>query len=418
MGIAKNALSVSSARLLAKGLGFVATILVARHLARNLYGEYSLVAAFALIFSYLADFGLVSLIIRQVAQTPRRTSDILGEALPAQLGVSVLSVVALMAIGLSVETDPTIRIGVVLAGGGLFVESLGRPFSGVLIGQQRLLQSALVIATVSLFNTAALLLVLAIWPSVLALIGVAVPVGVLSFTMPAYLTIRRSGKPLLRFSRRTLSLLQRSFPFALLAGSAILYDRLDVLILSHLAGNGAVGIYSAADRVIEGLLVLPAGIGAALYPALASNLDDASRRLRSTLWWAVPLGAIVAGLAVFPGGLIVSHLYGSDFAGSGSAFQLLAPTILFEATTVPLAYLLQARDQTRFAVLATGLGLVVNVSLNLILIPRLSFRGAAMSATLAELSVLLVLLVLVRLPRKAPATLAIATVSSMPGLRE
>ena len=152
-------------------------------------------------------------------------------------------------------------------------------------------------------------------------------------------------------------------------------------------------MYSAADRMIEGLLVVPAAVGAALYPVMAADRRNASAVMRSTLRWSIPACAAVTGLSLFPGALIISTLFGHEYSGVSDVFRLLAPTILLAGLTIPLTYLAQARERILIAVFAVSVGLATDITLDLILIPRFSYRGAAASATLAEVAVLITLLI-------------------------
>ncbi len=403
MGLARNALSLTSARLASKGLAFVVGVLVARHLGAGSYGEYNVILAFVLIFSFVGDFGLVSLLIREVAATPDHTPQLLSDGVSAQIAVSATAVSTLLIVGFFLEPSSLIRYGLVLGAAALGLESMGRPFTAVIIGSGKIAVAALLLAVVSMTNTALLLVTLLTYGNVLALVAAGIPVAAVSALLPIGVVMRSGTRAWLRTSHHIPSaLLLAAAPFALLAGSAVLYDRIDVLMLSWMDSSHAVGVFSAADRVIEGLLVIPAGIGAALYPVMSADVDTAARRLRSTARWSVPLCAAVAALCIFPGAVIVSFLFGGQYQGVADTFRLLAPTILLGALTVPLGYLLQARRRTGTAVLATMVGLVTDLGLDLLLIPRYSTCGAAVSATLAEGVVLVTLLIAVAAQSEGP----------------
>jgi O-antigen/teichoic acid export membrane protein len=401
--LARNALSLTSARLASKGLAFVVGVLVARHLGADSYGEYNVIMAFVLIFSFVGDFGMVSLLIREVAATPDHTPQLLSDGVSAQIAVSATAVSTLLIVGFFLEPSSLIRYGLVLGAAALGLESMGRPFTAVIIGSGKIAVAALLLAVVSMTNTALLLVTLLTSRNVLALVAAGIPVAVVSALLPIGVVMRSGTRAWLRTSHHSVSaLLLAAAPFALLAGSAVLYDRIDVLMLSWMDTSHAVGVFSAADRVIEGLLVIPAGIGAALYPVMSANVDTAARRLRSTARWSVPLCAAVAALCIFPGAVIVSFLFGGQYQGIADTFRLLAPAVFLGALTVPLGYLLQARRRTGTAVLATMVGLVTDLGLDLLLIPRYSTCGAALSATLAEGVVLVTLLIAVAAQSEGP----------------
>jgi O-antigen/teichoic acid export membrane protein len=394
VSVVRNTLSLTTARLASKCLAFVAGVLVARQLGASLFGQYNIVIAFVLIFSFLADFGMVSLLIREVAGRPNQTAQLLSDGMAAQLAVSAVATLALVGVGFSVEHSGLIRMGLVLGASALAIESLGRPFTAVIIGTGHLATAAVLVGVASVSNTLLLLLALVIFHTVLSLFAVAIPVAVISTLLAAGIVLQSPVRVRCEVSfPRVRRLLSSAAPFALLAGSAVLYDRVDVLMLSWLDTNSAVGVFSAADRVIEGLLVIPAAVGAALYPVMSADVPAATERLRSALRWSFPLCAIVTGLCLFPGGLIVSRLYGSHYAGVADAFLILAPTVVLGGLTVPLAYLLQAERRTSITVLATVVGLATDLGLDVLLIPRFSVVGAATSATLAEVTILVTLLV-------------------------
>jgi PST family polysaccharide transporter len=404
--VMSGAVALGGARIGAKSLGFATAVLVARHLGRNLYGQYSLITSVALIFSYLADFGLVSCMIREVAGEPDDLDSLVSLGLTAQLVVSVVCAGALGATDLVLATSPLVRIGIAIAAVGLFVESLSRPLSGVIIGRNRLILSALLIAGTSFLNSVLLLMALVAGAGTLWLVAVSIPVaGATSLALAAIVL------PSIRFrldsnARQVLTLLRRSLPFAVLAGSAVVYDRLDVVLVAKISGSSAVGIYAAAGRVTEGLLVIPAAIGAALYPTLAADGLRAVANLRATLRWAVPLCAVVTLLAVVPGGMFVDLIFGGRYPGVGVTFQLLVPTVALQSLTIPLAYMLQAGARTTLAVMATVVGLAVDILCNVVLVPRFDARGASVSATIAEGCVLAVLVWFVMRNRPPFSTVA------------
>lgn len=406
MTAVRDALWLSAARVAAKVMAFAAGIAVARRLGAAYFGQYSLVLAFLLIFSSLADFGLVSLIIREVAAQRRSAEILLGQAIRLQVIVGTVTALALVACGFLFESDGTIRFGLCVVAVGLYVESLGRPFSGILIGGGHIGLSALAIGATSLFNTIAVLATLEIHPTIVALLAVSIPSGVVAAAVPAILLSRTGVRPAWASSGPMAALLRRAFPFALLAGSVVIYDRVDVVMLAHIAGDRAAGIYSAADRLVDGLLVIPASIGAATYPVMAADPWNSLSRLRPLLVWAIPLVVFITALSIFPGGLIVDKVYGRQFPGAGNTFQILSVLVVLGMGTGCLAYLLQAKQRTFFALVATGVGLVVDVGCNLLLIPRLAFRGSALSALIAESAVLFSLMLFIWREARIPNPMA------------
>jgi O-antigen/teichoic acid export membrane protein len=182
--------------------------------------------------------------------------------------------------------------------------------------------------------------------------------------------------------------------------------RLDFAILGALAGPAALGTYAVASKYAE-LLRLP---GTALtwvsYPELAADSPErASARARRLVRPAL-LGVWAASVPMFlVTAPVVSLLYGARFADAVPQSRLLLVGMLLGGAAGVSSGYLYARGRPGLNSLAMGLGLVVTVALDLLLIPRYGAMGAATASTTAYLLGDLVLVVLLlRLTRRRDAT--------------
>lgn len=162
--------------------------------------------------------------------------------------------------------------------------------------------------------------------------------------------------------------------------------RLDFAILGAMAGPAVLGAYAVASKYAE-LLRLP---GTALtwvcYPRLASLGEaDAARQARRMLRPAL-LGIVAAAIPVaLLASPVMRLLYGAEFAPAiDPARVLLVGMLLAGASGVASAYL-YGRGSPGLNSLVLGLGLVVTVVLDLLLIPRFGAMGAAIASTAAYL---------------------------------
>lgn len=173
--------------------------------------------------------------------------------------------------------------------------------------------------------------------------------------------------------------------------------RLDFAVLGAMAGPAVLGIYAVASKYAE-LLRLP---GTALtwvsYPRMAGlPAADAGRRARRTVLpclvgivvLAVPLAALTSP--------VMTLLYGHRFHDAVQpALVLVVGMLLAGASGVASGYL-YGRGRPGLNSVATAVGLVVTVALDLLLIPRFGATGAAVASSAAYLTSdgLLVLLLL------------------------
>jgi O-antigen/teichoic acid export membrane protein len=160
-------------------------------------------------------------------------------------------------------------------------------------------------------------------------------------------------------------------------------QRADVLMVSVLIGLRAVGIYSVAYGVAEVLLVIPQRLGVLYLPRVAAQQALSKERevqvLTSTVFWGAALAAAALGVVA---SFAIPWLYGPAFRPSIAPFLLLLPGVCAMATlSVQGAYLCGV-GLVRTTTVAAFVGMILNVVLNLVLIPRYGVSGAALASSI------------------------------------
>jgi O-antigen/teichoic acid export membrane protein len=171
----------------------------------------------------------------------------------------------------------------------------------------------------------------------------------------------------------------------------MVYYKSDVLLLSSLSGNEAVGVYSAAYRVLDALMFLPAALMGALFPILSRLSADKNTNWPHILESAVRHLAIL-GIPAATGTIVISAavtqlLYGNGWAESTEVLQILMLSWALVFINAPCGVLLNAlgKPMLSFGVIAAGI--CVNVMLNLVFIPKWVAYGASWATVIAALIV-------------------------------
>lgn len=162
-----------------------------------------------------------------------------------------------------------------------------------------------------------------------------------------------------------------------------LYFRVDLYLVEAWVGLQAVGLYNAVYRLVDALRLVPAAVLAVVFPRLCRETST-----RTLVRVAVPLLIAASGLLLlleWQAETVVRLTFGSRYLAAVPAFRILL-------LAVPLLYmnyllthqLIAWGRQWNFAV-NCGLGLMMNLLLNLWLIPALGMTGAAWSTVLTEL---------------------------------
>ncbi|MFC1914661.1 flippase [Chloroflexota bacterium] len=390
--IIKNTGSLLISEVIGSLLTFTATVYIARVLGPGDFGKISFAIAIIFYFTLIADPGLSILGTRQVARDKEKIKDYVGSTLTLRLCLATIGFVLLLLVALFINKPLEIKYIIILYGLGLI--PIGLSFAWVFrgvekmeyIGLGRILTGVIYIVLVLSFfkSSEQLLLVPCFWVgSNLLAAGLLISIFVRSF-----------GKPRLRFNLASWrSLLKQALPmgFAVIMGYIML--SIDTVMLGFMKSNEEVGYYNAAYKIIIFLSMMSASYSETIYPLASSYYQVSLDSLKRLLQFSTKLMSTLA-LPLAVGGTILARPIMNLIFGAKYDNGIIALQILIWATAVAmvrLAYsrgLLSSDRERRFARVVTA-GAIVNIILNLILIPPLGFIGAAIATVAAETVVFL-----------------------------
>ncbi len=202
----------------------------------------------------------------------------------------------------------------------------------------------------------------------------------------------------------TRGLIRTSIPFLIYGVLAVIYYRLDTILLSLMANIAVVGWYNAAYRLFDTLVFIPnLVISAILYPIFAkfsiTSQDNLKMAIEKStnflLFCGIP---ITTGLIVTAPNIIGFLYHRPEFSHSIPVLQVLAPGLFFLYINSILCSILMSTKQEKKMTIMAACALVFNLALNLILIPRYEQVGAALVTSLTEL--LLLCIAVMFIPRQ------------------
>jgi PST family polysaccharide transporter len=374
--------------VLGVGVGFF----VARHLGPESFGRLSYAVAVATLAGGLASFGLDPIVRRDLLTAPDSAASLLAGTAVIRL-VAGLTAYAIIILLLVLGVALSDREGRLLAIVGLTA-----------------LQPAGMVA--DLWLQAHLRARYAVWAQTAALaVGAGLRVWLIATDAPltafAWVLVleaalaaagitwlaRRAG---LRFGPGALRwpttrrLLAEGWPLMFAGVAVVVYMKIDEIMLRHLAGPAAVGIYSAATRLTEIWYFVPLALGSSLLPALLRARARGAEADAARLQQYFDLNAAVAYGLSLPMALaapwIVAAAYGSEFTGAAPIVAVHVWSSVFVFLGVARGQWLVNEGLQHFYLAATLAGAVLNIGLNLVLIPRWGGTGAAW-ATLGSFAV-------------------------------
>lgn len=389
--ILKNTLALSIPSTLNPVISFVLVLIISRYLGVQGLGQYSLVLAYLSIFATLAILGLDHLVVREAAKRP---SDIHVLFFNAGLFGTVSSLVSLLAMNLLLvvmgyETE------VIQSG---FICSLSLVASTAIGYMEAIFRSVEKAEYVTFTYLPENVLRVAVCVALIlsgygivalfaAILGTRIVAALIMFSF----YVKVLGKPGARFDGDVWRLLAVEAPtFASIAIFSTIHLSLDQIMLSKLKSVDAVGVYSAADRLLEICRTTPVAFAAALLPVLTREYIEGVERLRkltvdSLRYVFIATVPIVIGTALLAD-QIIAFIFGAKFAASVPVLRLHIFSLVPFSMAYILAHVLVATNNQRVDLATNIAAAFINFCLNLVLIPIWSGWGAALATLITVIT--------------------------------
>jgi O-antigen/teichoic acid export membrane protein len=389
-----NAALLLVARTLSRVVVLVTVIVAQRALGDDLYGRFQTAVVFSALSSIVADLGLQVVFTREASRRRDRLGELLAVTLGARLPLAAVSGVVLA--GSVALLSPSLLPLVPSVYLLLLVMSFSTVLRSCFYATQEMRWEVVAIAA----ETAILLAVTLVAARTHAPVHVYIDAYTASYgftlVFAAVVVRRRYARVRLAWRLDELRRLLRSgLPFALAFALSTVYFRIDVVILQALRTFAQTGDYNAAYKFLDGLSFVPQAVMSAVYPALSVTATHGRGAMREAYLRVYRLLALLGMpatvLCVVLAPVIVADT--GTLPGATASLRVLGGTAFFLFVVNSFVFTLGAMDrQLSFAAL-TGASVVVNVVLNLVLIPLFPYpQGPVASAwaTVATEAVLFV----------------------------
>ncbi len=376
-------------QLLRMVAGLLVGVWVARYLGPGQFGIFSYATAFVAIFAGIAKLGLDSIVVRELVHEPARRDDYLGTAFWLKLagGVFTLGVIA-GALVFNASDRMTKLYILIIAAGIVFqsAEVIDFYFQSQVLSRFVSICKLTQLAVSSLLKLA---FIFARAPLLWFVVVGLVDQVTLALTLHLAYRSREPGSFHRRFdpalARR---LLAASWPLVFSSLFAMIYLRIDQVMIKSLMGEREVGLFSAAVRLSEVWYMVPAILCNSLFPAIlhARQAGESVYNFRLQRLYALMLW-LALGIAVpmtFLSRALVQRLYGAAYAESGPVLMIHVWTGVFVFVGVVTGSWLVSEGLQHHIFHRTLACAAVNVLLNLALIPRHGIRGGALATVVSQ----------------------------------
>jgi len=404
--IAYNTIVSAGARIIAVALSLVNLGFITRYLGKEGFGDYSLILAFLYIFNILADFGLYSLMTREIsrpgADEKKIASNIFTIRIIALLVFLGLGVILVWFFPYTLQ----VKLGVVIVAISYFFLSASQVLMGVfqkylridkagfadIIG--RLIQLGLVIVFVH-FNLGFFSI---LWALIISCLG--------NFVLNWVFARKHVALAFAFDFGLWKEIIKIAIPIAASLVLTLIYFKFDTIFLSlkfinrHSADPIVdVGIYNVAYKILEGLIFFPSMFVGLIMPLLSkfalSSLEEFKKIFQKTMdvliVFIVPLVIGLLALSL----PIVMLIGGEQFSVSAPILQILSIAIGLIFLGNLFGHSIIALNKQKAGAWIYFSGMIFNVATNLIFIPKYSYFAAATTTVATELLVTILMIYLI-----------------------
>lgn len=395
--IAKNTLVLLGGQVITIALTYFYTIYTARYLGAEGFGVLSFAIALTGISCLLADLGLSVLTTREVSRNNLLADKYVGNVLAIKIILTIITLgVTAFAINLSGYPAKTIMVVYLITLSTIFT-SFTNMFNSIFQAFQKMEYISIGRILHSILMFAGILIAIYENLDIISFASVYFYVSLISLGYSLYICIRKFLIPKIELDFQFWkNLLKESIPFWMTSVFVIIYFRMDMIMLSMMKGNEAVGWYAASYRLLDGLSVIPAVFMSVMFPIFSkcyvdskSSLELAFKKsLKFLIIIAIPIGIGTTILADD----IIMLFYGNEYAPSAIALKILIWASVLSFISWTPATLLNSTNKQRTLMIFTSVGAILNLILNYLLIPSLSYKGAGIATVITEFIVGLLML--------------------------
>lgn len=399
--IFKNTSTLFSAHLIGRLGSLVLTLWLMPRFSEGALGGYFVAIALTNLIASLTELGIHNPLIREMTLNLQQTRHYLGNTLLVRLVLSVVAYALMIISGVLLGYTSVIVTMIVYLGLAEIVNSIAQLYRCVFRAHEEMKYEAwTVVAERGIFflgGGGAILLgyeLVNVCQVMLIASGVNLILSI-GFTRSRFTPLRFEP------SRQIIIvLMQQALPFAVGNLFNLIYLRIDVIMLSKLSPYGvdANTWYGLAYTIVNAFTILPGAFMGAMFPLLSRLYVNERDRLPQAYTFGVRW-MVICGVPLAVGLAALSHeiIAVLPIPYTPDALEKIATALfwlsgsggLIFLTTVVLT-MLRAADKRRAFTVLMGTTTLLNIGLNLVLIPRFSHVGAAIAMVISEIYLLVI----------------------------
>jgi O-antigen/teichoic acid export membrane protein len=369
-------------------LNFFVMVAVVRYLGPDEFGLYSYSISFYGLFVAFISLGLENISIRELVKYPNKKDEILGSVFYTQLVGAVIAILFISLALLVTSEELFTSVLILIISASSFFQTFNvidyyfRSTVKAKYSVYVLFSSVLIISAIKL----TLIIIKA--PLIYFVIAYAFEFVINSIGYFIVYHLQKLKISKWRFDKKlALSLLKDSWPLVLSGVVVSIYMRVDQVIIKKMLDAKEVGFYAAAVRLSESWYFIPVAISNAIFPAIVNAKNISLELYKSRLqklydilaWMAIGISIPISFFSTD----IIILLYGKDYLPSAMILTIYIWAGAAVFLGVASSQYLVTENLTKISLFRTSLGMIVNVILNILLIPKYGIVGSSVATLIS-----------------------------------
>ena len=388
--IAKNTLWQLGQRISRRLLGYLLIVYLARKLGTSHFGMFVFANSFISLFIIIADLGLTTLMIREVARDKDKGPTFVGQVVLLKLILAMITFGLIIFAMNLMQVELQIRPVIYLLSVYCLLENLGTFYGGIFQAYEKMGYNTVIEFIQKVFLLIVCVLLLSLGYGLLAVCLAYMFSGIFHCGLKIKLVSKKFFIP--QYQVQTsfwIHILKESFPMAIIAAISMIYYNIDMVMLKHFQGEEVVGCYGVSYHLFYAIATFAGAFLAAIFPVMSRYFKTSQEKLGKVYEKSFKI-IFGLGLPVAIGSMLLARqiillLYSSLYQESINVFKVFSFVIIFSILNQLAAYFLisinQQKQVARILVTTTG----INIILNYILIPKYSYMGATWATVISEI---------------------------------
>ena len=369
---------------------FAVGILIIRYLAPEEFGLLSYAMSYVGIFASISSLGIDSILTRELIKDPNQRDNLLGTAFTLKIIGAIAATVLLISILPLTTNDSFTNLMILIIASATFFQS----FNVIdFYFQSKVMAKFSVFAQSGSFLLSSIIkIMLIIFKAPLVYFAIVILVEAI-FLAVGFIIVYKFQKLKLADWKAdknlALKILNDSWPLILSGVVIAIYMKISQVLIKEMMNETEVGYYGAAVRLCEAWYFVPLAITASLFPAIVNAKKISENLYLSRLQKLYDLMAWIAILIALPVSIfsetITTILFGKGYLPSAPVLSIYIWAGVATFLGVSSSQYLITENLTKLSFYRTLLGMIVNVVLNILFIPKFGIIGSAY-ATLISFS--------------------------------